>query len=157
MICVYFGNRKHKCESQMHWRSSVYWRDDRGKSNYELQRADFDGRGTLPTACLTLTPKLRGAGWFNKNPAKTSEQQWARNFSDVSRYTVYAWRRNEKHRDSDDVFPCTRGKTQIQRQGPGYLPGVVKSILAQKSSQYFLSIHAQGIAYISPGTSRMRK
>ena len=40
--------------------------------------------------------------------------------------------------------------------GAQQLQDVFKSIHAQKSGLSFLSIHARGTAYISPGTSRMR-
>ena len=86
----------------------------------------------------------------NENPAKVSKQKWVRNFIDIRRYTVYARRWNEKHRDSDDVFlRVARENTNstsvrgiwvetlrtylIQRQGQGYLG---RDILHSDSSFY---------------------
>ena len=78
------------------------------KNNYRIHK-------THPSKCLPN-------GKSKRESSKNERAKWARNFSDVHRYTVYMRQQNENHRNSVDVSLCaTRRKILIQRRGPGYL------------------------------------
>ena len=94
---------------------------------------------------------MQGRVPSNKNPANMSEQKWARNFSIVRRYTVCAWQRKEKRRNSDDVSPHARRKTPIKCWVPGYLGRDILYVHNSMSGPGYLGrdiLHSDSVFYV---------